>query len=126
MEMGYCPKVAKLDLSSMEWVQTSNDRFRRLIREGQLTNLSISLTPKAAQIASLDVWLRGKAVYCLVEAVEAENNREVDCWINLKVLPSMPNPFFIKPVNEAIEYAREHVQRRRPSGQGNKDVLRKS
>lgn len=119
--------AVKLDLRECEWQQGQYDWSRRLLLNGQLTDLSISLSRKAQAVeANLDDWLGRPTVYCLVRCVEAAEGSEVSSWINLTILPSMPNPGLIKPMAQALDEARQHVFKRRTKSANKADALSKA
>lgn len=107
-----------LDLSKMEFVEGSKDWSMRLMMDGQTTNFSLSMTRKAAN-KPFSHWLAQEAVPVLVRHVEnanydPDNEDSPQYWVNLIILPSMPNKKLLKKLKEALELSEQHVRKARP------------
>lgn len=106
-----------LNLSAMEFVEGFKDWSMRLMSEGQTTNFSLSMTRKAAT-KPFNHWLSQEAVPVLVRHIENVNYDPDDedspqYWVNLIILPAMPNKKLLKPLKEALELSEKHARKPR-------------
>ena len=95
--------VTKINLSDLKYQVMGVDReYCRLVINGQLTNVSFVLSKASASVnSSLEDWFCRPSVYSLVKIIDIATNNSA--WIQFVILPSMPNPGLIRPLEQILQ-----------------------